>query len=68
MLKYETIIIKDGEPCDHIGCANHRTHACEGCGRIQCKGAVHKKILAGGMIAPKKYGLLKNMRGKDNVR
>ncbi len=25
---------QDGEPCDHKGCLNHRTHPCEGCGRI----------------------------------
>lgn len=27
-------IYKDGEPCDHIGCLNHVSHPCEGCGRI----------------------------------
>ena len=26
----------DGIPCSHIGCANHLTHPCEGCGRIGC--------------------------------
>lgn len=26
--------LKDGEPCNHIGCLNHYTHPCEGCGRI----------------------------------
>lgn len=27
-------IIKNGEPCEHPGCLNHRTHPCENCGRI----------------------------------
>lgn len=26
--------LKPGEPCDHPGCLQHRTHPCEGCGRI----------------------------------
>jgi hypothetical protein len=26
--------LKDGEPCDHVGCLAHVTHPCEGCGRI----------------------------------
>jgi hypothetical protein len=26
--------LKDGEPCRHPGCLSHRTHPCEGCGRI----------------------------------
>lgn len=25
---------RDGEPCEHPGCLSHRTHPCEGCGRI----------------------------------
>lgn len=25
---------KDGKPCNHAGCLSHRTHPCEGCGRI----------------------------------
>lgn len=25
---------KDGVPCDHPGCTSHRSHPCEGCGRI----------------------------------
>lgn len=25
---------KDGEPCKHPGCLFHRSHPCEGCGRI----------------------------------
>jgi len=29
MFKY-----KEGEPCEHIGCLNHKTHPCENCGRI----------------------------------
>lgn len=28
----------DGVPCDHPGCWAHRTHPCECCGRIECKG------------------------------
>lgn len=24
----------DGEPCSHVGCLNHVSHPCEGCGRI----------------------------------
>lgn len=27
-------IVLEGEPCSHPGCLNHRTHPCEGCGRI----------------------------------
>ncbi len=26
--------LKDGVPCDHLGCFNHSTHPCEGCGRV----------------------------------
>ena len=26
--------LKRGEPCSHNGCLNHKTHPCEGCGRI----------------------------------
>jgi hypothetical protein len=26
--------LKTGEPCPHIGCLQHITHPCEGCGRI----------------------------------
>lgn len=26
--------IEDGTPCRHKGCLNHKTHPCEGCGRI----------------------------------
>jgi len=25
---------KQKQPCNHIGCYNHETHPCEGCGRI----------------------------------
>lgn len=32
--------IADGEPCEHVGCLNHVTHSCEGCGRI----AGHKAV------------------------
>ena len=31
-------IIPDGYTCSHKGCYAHRTHPCEACGRIQCKG------------------------------
>lgn len=27
-------ILKDGEPCSHPGCLSHRSHPCEGCGRV----------------------------------
>jgi hypothetical protein len=33
----ECIVHKDGEPCEHVGCLNHVTHLCEGCGRIEGK-------------------------------
>lgn len=36
----EYFILKDGEPCDHKGCAQHVTHPCEKCGRIGAKGEV----------------------------
>lgn len=26
--------MKRGEPCKHVGCLNHISHPCEGCGRI----------------------------------
>jgi hypothetical protein len=26
--------LEDGKPCSHPGCLHHRTHPCEGCGRI----------------------------------
>ena len=26
--------LKTKEPCSHKGCLQHRTHPCEGCGRI----------------------------------
>lgn len=29
--------LKDGEPCFHIGCLNHVTQPCDGCGRIAGK-------------------------------
>lgn len=29
-----------GEPCNHPGCAAHKSHPCEGCGRIATRGAV----------------------------
>jgi len=30
-------ILKEGEPCIHMGCLNHVSHPCEGCGRIAGK-------------------------------
>lgn len=30
----QTQFYKAGEPCNHPGCLSHRTHPCEGCGRI----------------------------------
>jgi len=30
-------MLRDGEPCKHVGCLSHRTHPCEGCGRIEGK-------------------------------
>ena len=40
LLKLEQLIkLSDGEPCNHIGCEQHRTHPCEGCGRIGARGA-----------------------------
>ena len=32
--------LRDGEPCSHVGCLNHRTHPCEGCGRIGGRRAI----------------------------
>jgi len=29
-----TTPLRDGQPCGHPGCLSHRTHPCEGCGRI----------------------------------
>ncbi len=26
--------VREGEPCPHPGCLSHRTHPCEGCGRV----------------------------------
>lgn len=34
--------LKDGEPCSHKGCLLHRSHPCEGCGRIAGKNPEHK--------------------------
>jgi len=28
----------DGQPCSHAGCHAHRTHPCEVCKRVECKG------------------------------
>ena len=38
------IAFADGVPCDwHIGCKNHKTHPCEGCGRTEARGIAYKK-------------------------
>lgn len=34
------ILFRDGQPCKHNGCLNHRSHPCEGCGRIAGRGAI----------------------------
>lgn len=34
-------LLKDGQPCSHNGCLNHRTHPCEGCGRIAGKNKIN---------------------------
>lgn len=39
------IVFRDGEPCNHVGCMNHVSHPCEGCGR---------KNAAGNVILPKR--------------
>jgi len=26
--------LREGEPCAHPGCLHHRSHPCDGCGRI----------------------------------
>jgi hypothetical protein len=45
----------NGVPCEHPGCWAHRTHPCEGCGRIGSIGDVTVEILAiGPQIEPKK--------------
>jgi hypothetical protein len=36
--------LKDGEPCQHPGCANHVTHPCECCGRTQARGKYEANI------------------------
>lgn len=38
--KYDPRTLKDGEPCRHVGCLNHRSHPCEGCGRV---GGIYKR-------------------------
>jgi hypothetical protein len=30
--------LKDGEPCEHVGCQLHLTNPCENCGRLQSSG------------------------------
>jgi len=39
------VIIPDGVPCGHPGCLSHRSHPCEGCGRIAGKGDVTAPVL-----------------------
>lgn len=43
-----TVIKQDGEPCEHPGCINHRTHPCENCGRIRAIMAGRAKHLQRG--------------------
>ena len=38
------IRFKDGQPCPHNGCLNHKTHPCELCGRIQGKGEAYVSV------------------------
>ena len=35
---------KDGAPCDHPGCTSHRSHPCEGCGRIGAREVSEKTL------------------------
>ena len=37
---YPRAVLWIGEPCAHPGCLAHRTHACEGCGRVARQGIV----------------------------
>jgi len=37
--------LKEGEPCNHPGCLHHRSHPCEGCGRV-----TGKYIKKGGLV------------------
>jgi len=30
-------LVAEGEPCGHLGCLNHVSHPCEGCGRVAGK-------------------------------
>jgi len=41
------ISLADGEPCTHIGCLNHITHPCEGCGRIAGRRVINEKSNGG---------------------
>lgn len=34
------VALFDGQPCAHPGCASHRSHSCEGCGRVGARGIV----------------------------
>ena len=31
--RLHNISLRNDKPCDHPGCASHKTHPCEGCGR-----------------------------------
>lgn len=46
----EARIYKDGEPCDHKGCASHITHPCECCGRTGARGEIWRTNMDGRMI------------------
>lgn len=35
---FNAIELQDGHPCSHLGCKQHISHPCEGCGRIGAKG------------------------------
>jgi hypothetical protein len=35
---------KDGQPCGHCGCLHHRSHPCEGCGRIGGRNATLSEL------------------------
>jgi hypothetical protein len=41
---YSVVIMPDGVECNHIGCKNHVTHPCEGCGRKGANGVAYVKI------------------------
>jgi hypothetical protein len=43
---YSVKTIPDGVECGHLGCRNHVTHPCAGCGRKCAQGIAHIKINA----------------------